>query len=81
MLGEYHPTRRKPQKRDARQVYRPNAHPRKQVTDYHRAATHHITLLDVLSAFAVVLFVVAFVWALGVSYQVGYQAGLGLAAS
>lgn len=81
---QYHPTRRKPQKRDARQATKPNAHPiSRTTTDRYRVsnASNHITLRDVLSALAVVAVIVAIVWALGVSYQVGYSAGLEWAVS
>ena len=84
MQGRYHPKRRKPQKRDARQVSKPNAHPNSRTTtDRYRVsnASNHITLRDVLSALAVVAVIVTFVWALGASYQVGYSAGLEWAAS
>lgn len=81
---DYRPTRRKPQKRDVRQATKPNAHPRSQTaTDRYRVpnASNHITLPNVLCACAFVLCIVAFVWALGASYQAGYQAGLEWVAS
>ena len=78
-----HPTRRKPHKRNARQVSKPNAHPSTRTVTYYRTpnGSNHITLLDVLSALAVVAVIVAFFWALGASYQFGYNAGLEWAAS
>lgn len=81
---QYHPTRRKPQKRDVRQVSNPSAHPRSQTaTDRYRVpnADNHITLRDVLSALGVVAIIAVFVWALGAIYQVGYSVGLEWAAS
>ena len=82
--NRHRPMRRKPQKRDVRQATKPNAHPRSRTApDHYRApnSTNHTTLLDVLCALAFVFVLVAFVWALGESYQVGYQAGLEWAAS
>lgn len=80
----YHPTRRKPQERDARKVSRPSAQPQQRTApDHYRAPNrgNHTTLLDCAAIIAVAVMVVACVFACGISYQVGYQVGLEWAAS
>ena len=78
------PTRRKPQRRDARNVWQRSAHPYNvQTYDVNRTSRgdNHITLPGIVGPLVIVAAIVAFVALLGASYQAGYQLGAEWAAS
>jgi hypothetical protein len=71
------PTRRVPDKRKGRPVCKPGAHPSKKTAEYYHIPPERARLrpADVAFALLIVLLILVWIWAIGMAYQIGYQAG------
>ena len=71
------PSRQEVHKRKGRPVCKPGAHPSKKTAEYYHIPPERARLrpADVAFALFIVLLIFVWIWALGMAYQVGYQAG------